>query len=190
MKARNPNEVSERGKIIRDYCERHPTMPHFTLARMIDRDHPDRWNEVSTIYQAIRYHRGKKVIRGKKSKAPIKSDVQSTTIPEYHRVPDSWAKDRSPFVIAGAQRIAVLSDIHFPIHSQRALDAAINESIKMNPTIVLLNGDIADLHDFAFHERETMRSYVDREVEMLVDFFATLRDTFPDSRIVYKLGNH
>ena len=49
---------------------------------------------------------------------------------------------------------AVLNDIHFPIHSQSAVDTAINEAVNTNP-IVLLNGDIATF-TVSFHERETV----------------------------------
>lgn len=183
-----PGKVTENGKLIREYCEKHPDMAHFTLARLIERDHPERWPNTHAIYQGVLYHRNRHASDG--AEDPIATTASSSRVKTQFRIGDTWAKDRSPFIINGAQRIAVLNDIHFPIHSQSAVDTAINEAVNMNPTVVLLNGDIADLHDFSFHERETVESYVDREIELIVNFFDIVRDTFKDARIIYKLGNH
>lgn len=102
----------------------------------------------------------------------------------------SWAEDRTDYVIHGTQRILRLSDIHFPIHDAEAVNAALEYGQQHNPTIILLDGDIADLHDFSFHAKSDLRSFVKAEAEMIAEFMQALRDTFPNARIIWKEGNH
>ena len=61
------------------------------------------------------------------------------------------ADEHTDYAIHGAQRILRLSDIHFPFHDERALEAALNYGHQHDPTIILLSGDILDLPNLSTH---------------------------------------
>jgi predicted phosphodiesterase len=124
------------------------------------------------------------------SKDPIAHTAPATTVRSDYRAPATVAQDRTPFVIYGSQRILCLSDIHFPIHDARAVDAALEYGAQHDPTVVLLNGDVGDLHTFSPHEHTTLRDFVSTELQMIVGFLDACRDLFPKARIIWKEGNH
>ena len=177
---------------MRRYCADHPDMPALTLARLIESGpHGDRFSSINAIRMGIRLHRGKrKNGSGKTTDKPVAHNTDSSTVRSDYRAPLSYGEDRSDLVIHGAQRILRLSDIHFPIHDPEAINAALDYGCEHDPTVVLLDGDIMDIHDLSFHERTTMRSYLMAEVQMLVEFLDALRAMFPKARIIFKEGNH
>ena len=184
-------ELSAKGKVVREYCAKHPDMADLTLARLVYAESGHYFKDVAGVRMLIRYHRGKHSGGGtKRTPNPVESTAPASTVRSDYRAPVTLAQDRTDFVIHGAQRILRLCDIHFPIHDAQALDAALEYGKQHDPTIILLDGDIADLHDFSFHERTTMHSYVMSEVEMIVQFLDGLRDAFPSARIIWKEGNH
>lgn len=187
--------LTERGKIIRMFCEEYPGKKDLTLAKLIfSSTYGDRWPSVDAIRNSIRYHRGHTTNgSGSKNANPIDQSVdrtQANMASSKYTAPKSLARGRADFEIYGAQRILRLSDIHFPIHDEAAVNAALRYGQENDPTIILLDGDIADLHDFSSHEKTTMMSYVLEEVQMVVDFLDALRRMFPKARIIYKEGNH
>lgn len=107
-----------------------------------------------------------------------------------YRAPASHKDDYSDFIIHGSQRILRLSDIHYPFHDEAALEAAINHGIKLDPTILLLAGDIMDCHDLSSYDRDPRARYTETEIEMMVGELAQFRKLFPKARIVWMEGNH
>jgi predicted phosphodiesterase len=183
--------LTKRGEVVRKWCEEYPDMPHLTLARMIYDKHSALFTSVNTLRLAVKYHRGlHKNGRKKKILKPVPYSGEQSSVQYSYRAPKSYGKDRTDFVIHGAQRILRLSDIHFPIHEPTALEAAIRYGAQHDPTIILLDGDIADLSDFSTHEATSLATYVREEMAMIAEFFDALRDTFPKARIIWKEGNH
>ena len=182
--------ITSKGVTVRKYCEKYPDMPNMTLARMIYNQHSAMFGSVDNVRLSVRYHRGKHVGgRGSVISNPVTSSYENSTVRTEYRAPKTYGKDRTDFVITGAQRILRLADIHFPIHDPAALDAALNYGKQHDPTIILLDGDIADLSEFSTHE-QSLASYVKEEMFMLAEFFDALRDMFPKARIIWKEGNH
>jgi predicted phosphodiesterase len=180
------------GEVARQHLKDHPDMPLLTLARMIVGKYPQ-LGSVETVRQTLRYHTGKK---GVKDRGKIKDriithghDSENRTASIY-RAPRSHAEDYQDFHIHGAQRVLRLSDIHYPFHDERALEAAVNYGLKHDPTIILLDGDILDCHDLSDHDRDPRHRYTEVEMKMVADELRQFKALFPKARIIWKEGNH
>jgi predicted phosphodiesterase len=182
--------ITKRGALVRKFCEKHPDLPHMTLARMIYAKHDALFSTLNAARMQVMYHRGKKRRVHKSGVDAIGHTATSSTVRHAYRAPKTFGKDRTDFVIHGAQRILRLSDIHFPIHDPEALNAAIEYGVKHDPTVILIDGDMADLSEFSTHEQVSLSSYVKQEMDMIAEFFDALRETFPKARIIWKEGNH
>lgn len=186
------------GDVVLEWCAKYPSVPDLTLARMIHSKNKA-LGSVSSIRNAVRWHRGSKMNkekvrekgqRGHKAPNPVGSKAEVSKVAFCYRAPKSYAEAHEDFIIHGAQRILRLSDIHYPFHDERALEAAINYGIKKDPTILLLDGDIIDAHDLSAYERDPRHRYTEIELKMVAGEFEQFKMAFPGARIVYKYGNH
>jgi predicted phosphodiesterase len=176
--------------IVRQWCEKHPDVPHLTLARMIYAKHTKLFTNVTAVRNSVRYHRGTREKECKRTQPCIAYTAPAITVRHEYRAPESHAEAYEPYVINGAQRILRLSDIHYPFHDPKALEAAINYGVKNDPTVILLAGDILDCHDQSEYARDPRHRYTETELRMVGDEFKQLRQVFPKARIVYQFGNH
>jgi len=189
-------EKDPAAKLIAEFCAQYPDMPGLTLAKMIYRGKNKKmFASVKAVCHRIGYARGKRSGGNKtkgvfKTPKPMAHSTTSSTVPYEYRVPKSLADEYSDVEIHGAQRILRLSDIHYPFHDERALDAAINYGIKNDPTILLLAGDILDCHDLSVYEKDPRKRYTEIELQMIGDEFSQFRKAFPKARIVFQYGNH
>jgi predicted phosphodiesterase len=104
-------------------------------------------------------------------------------------LPEPEKNDYSKFLIK-EKRIGILSDIHFPYYDKEALNAAIAYLRKWEPGCILLNGDIIDAYQLSNWEKDPRKRSFKYELDMLRAFIIELRKIFPNTRIVYKIGNH
>lgn len=85
----------------------------------------------------------------------------------------------------------VISDIHIPYHDINVLKTAIHYGKKEGVNVVILNGDILDMHGGSSkfvripHKKNLMQ-----EIEDGRRFIAQLRKIFPSEKILFKVGNH
>ena len=181
-----------KSKVLRDYCKKYPDLPHATLARMVYAAHPKTFSTLAAVRMGIAYQRGiRKNGRGEYIKEPIPytGDSGNTTRYQY-RAPKSHKVDIEDFRVFGSQRVLRLSDIHYPFHDERALEAAIEYGIKHDPTILLLGGDIIDCHDLSVHDKDPRHRYTEVELNMIGDELAQFKAAFPKARIIWQEGNH
>jgi hypothetical protein len=179
--------------IIREWCQRHPDVPHSTLARMIHAKHPHIFNNASGIRKTIRTERG--LLSPSDSGRRINAGQSAYTgeaskVPPVWRIPKSMADEHTEFVIHGAQRVLRLGDIHFPFHCERSLAAALDYGYQHDPTIILLAGDILDLPNLSTHPNINPKDLLEQEFLMMAEFLETLRTHFPKARIIWMEGNH
>lgn len=176
--------------IIKEALAREPTIPARTLAKRLVALHPLLWKNLEDCRRAIRYQIGQCGNRNR---------VRSITKSSFREANTEWARvipkpfvseEWSEFVIEGPQRILVLNDIHIPFHSNIALEIALSEGLKKNPTIVLLNGDLADFYEISRWEKNPEHRNFKGEVKAIRQFLKGLRQKFPEARIIYKHGNH
>lgn len=86
----------------------------------------------------------------------------------------------------------MVSDIHFPLHDPRKVELFLKVMKWWKPDAVDLLGDIDDADSTGKWAigRETMVSVMDGGVRLTTEFFAQLRDMFPDGDLHYHDGNH
>ena len=104
-------------------------------------------------------------------------------------MPKSKAEPWSTFEIPG-KNIAVLSDIHVPYHDETALSAAVAYSKKRNPDCVVLNGDAMDFYGISRWQKDPRKRNFKQELDTCEELLLWLRDQFPKSEFVFKIGNH
>lgn len=185
------------GKVAREYCDAHPDLPTITIARMLVAREKAIFTSLDQARNAVRWMRGERKNKAGKNRNnpsikanPSKRTADKSSIAFQFRAPASKADDYSPYVIHGSQRILRLSDIHYPFHDVRALEAAVNHGINLDPTILLLAGDIMDCHDQSDHERDPRNRYTETEMAMMIDQLDQFRTAFPKARIIWMEGNH
>lgn len=174
---------------IEEVVKKHPEWPALTLAKMAYRVYPELWTNLEACRTAVRKRLGvcgKSSRRedGRKPRQP--GDEWRSFLPPGR----TYFKDKTPFVIEGASRTLILSDVHVPYHDLQALDTAIEFGIKQNADLVLLNGDFTDwykLSDWGFDPRGPGPA---EEVDIGSSILGGLRSAFPSARIVWKEGNH
>lgn len=91
-------------------------------------------------------------------------------------------------------KIAVISDIHWPFHSQRVVDAFHAFCKKNKPEVVILNGDAWDMYCHSKYPR-SHNTYSPRDEHDLSrkaneEFWRRIRSDCPKARCVQMLGNH
>jgi predicted phosphodiesterase len=178
--------------IVREWCQKHPDVPHSTLARMIYAKHPHIFNNASGIRKTVRKERGILSPSDGEHRIPGQSAYtgEVSKVPPVWRIPKSMADEHTEFVIHGAQRILRLSDIHFPFHDEQALEAALNYGHQHDPTVILLAGDVLDLPNLSTHPNLNTKDFLEQEFIMTAEFLETLRENFPKARIIWMEANH
>jgi len=178
-------------RIIKEYLEKDNSIPSLTLAKLIYKDHPEVFKDAEQIRKRILYYRGQ---NGSKNRADI-TDIKYFKDPYDPRllgIPESDATVWDPYKLPSIYTEGlVISDLHFPYHDKRAIEACINYTVgKYKPNFILVNGDAVDCYSLSkFNHNMYNRSFSD-ELWQLVEFFNILQTTFPGAHIIWKLGNH
>lgn len=165
-------------------------MPTKKLARIMYADHPLMFIDVEDARDVLRYIEGKKGAAHKanaKGKAP-EYVLEDERVKNPYNLPESYETTYEPYVING-QRILILSDIHIPYHSVKALTVALEWAEQRRPDTILLNGDTLDAHQLSRFVRDPGKRSFSQELEAFRQFIDVLRDSF-DAKIIFKVGNH
>ncbi len=99
-------------------------------------------------------------------------------------------KDWGPLIIQGRHKALILADAHIPYHDRAALLAAIDHGKRNGADLIILNGDAADCFSVSFWEKNPEQRDFPEEAKTVRMFLKQLRSTFPNARIIYKMGNH
>jgi len=100
----------------------------------------------------------------------------------------SVATSQEDFILEGENTVLILSDIHLPYHDEDALEIAVEHG--KGADVVLINGDLLDFYKLSRFSQDPEAVGIAEELQVARHFFATIRRMFPESRILYKLGNH
>jgi len=150
------------------------------LGEVLSKRHPDLFTPESAR-NMIRHVTG----------ANGKSNFKKSRIIKWNgfQLPEPEKNDYSK-VIINEKRIGILSDIHFPYHDKKALNAAVMYLIEFMPDCIILNGDTIDMYHASNFERDPRNRDLKYEFDMVRSFLHQLVDLFPGTRIIYKAGNH
>lgn len=180
---------SPAAQIVADLCARFPKASSRTLAKRLHNEHPALFTSIELARNSVRTKRGN---RGKRARGEVadkslfKPNGKAGELPP---LPESIATSWEPFVI-DARRVLVLSDLHLPFHSQKALDAALEHGDEFRPEAVLFNGDVFDFFQLSRFDKHPKICDVDAELAAGRQLFTHVRKRFPKARIFAKLGNH
>lgn len=152
-----------------------------TLAKILCKRYPSEFRSSEQARASVRIATGS---NGNHNRKHIKEWVPiGITLPPPEK--NNYAK-----FILNAQRVGILSDIHFPYYDKKALNAAIHYLESWEPDCILLNGDIIDCYQLSNFDRDPRNRSFKYELDMLRSFITQLRDRWPNAKIIFKTGNH
>ncbi len=105
-------------------------------------------------------------------------------------MPKSLASAWSPFVLGVTGQVGILSDIHVPYQSVKALAAAVKHLKTLGLKALILNGDFADFYSISRWTKNPAQRDFAGELKSVRALIGWLRSEFPRIPIIAKLGNH
>jgi predicted phosphodiesterase len=180
-----------RRDVVKEYLREFPDTPSLTLARMMYRENPAAFKDVDAARTAIRYFRGsqgashREAIAERSFLAPTGEFDPFESLPPGLTSFDDWKVYPVP-----GKRVLVLCDPHVPYHDLPALKTALMFGWTENADTIFLNGDFMDFYSISFWEKDPKQRNFANELAITVEVLTTIRNAFPNSRIVLKLGNH
>lgn len=174
-------------EIAVELCRAFPDASTLQLARKLRAEHPLLFATVENARSMLREVRGSHGKRREKNADMPRPKGRSGEPP---KMPPSLSEPFTEFVFDGCDRVGIISDIHVPYHSERAWEAAMRRLSANECDGILINGDFCDFYRISRYEKDPeARSFGD-ELRMCIEGLQYIRDWFPHSRIVLKLGNH
>jgi hypothetical protein len=179
-----------KGNIIKEYLDKFPTATSAALSRKILKENSLAFDgNVENVRTLIRYQRGS---QGAKNRDKITNKVHFGGTPQNpFNIPESYEQKKEWYIIPKANNnILVISDLHIPYHSASAINAALQygKDAKVNTIIIL--GDLIDFCTLSRFEKDPRARSVKEEFDITRAFLETLRNNFPDCKIIWLKGNH
>lgn len=88
------------------------------------------------------------------------------------------------------QTVMVCSDVHDEFCDPFWKRVFLNTVERVQPDIVILNGDIFDLAEFSKYQQDPREWDVTRKIQIALDFIRDVREAAPNSQIDFIEGNH
>ncbi len=180
-------------KVADDLLTRFPDAATLTLAKLLYKENPGLWRDVERARGYLRSRRGnsgavtrREIVDKSHYRPPQKPGSPFASLPKQLSDYEGW----SAVEFKGPLRVLLISDVHIPFYDKAATICALRYGRARRPDMVLLNGDIADHHGESDYITDPQSRDFPGEVEAVKDFLRVVRELFPKSRIVYKLGNH
>lgn len=164
-------------------------MPTLKLARIMYDENKLLFKDVEDARGVLRYIEGKAGEGRRKFVKDTEYFSKEERPKNPYNLPESDAETFEPFMMPFYERVLVLNDIHLPYHDIPALTAAIDNGVRNEPTAIFLNGDVLDIHQLSFFERDPKKKDFARELDIFKAFMERLSETFKVP-IYFKFGNH
>jgi hypothetical protein len=191
--------------IVQEYIEKYSldgklTVPKQTLAKMILQGNPTVDFTGETIEKKIDNLRA--VIRGwtgsigDKRRADNPHIIPQLSNPKeglnllQEFIDESDCVESQPFQIQGAKNIVIINDVHIPFFHQKSIITVFKYLKDTQPDVLYLNGDIMDCYRQSSFQPDPRRRNTKGELKLTKEFLSILRSKLPNSRIIYKFGNH
>jgi predicted phosphodiesterase len=173
-------------KMAKDLCKRFPDAPARTLARRLVADS----NGAITLESARTRIRTFFGVSGK-DKHHLATVKRAARKPgQGVEMPKSVAEPWLPCVLDVEGLVGILSDVHIPYHSERALEAAVGHLRGAGIAALLINGDLCDFYSISRWTKNPAKRNFAGELKACRQTIEWLRDQFPEIPIVFKAGNH
>jgi predicted phosphodiesterase len=175
--------------IVRAVLKKFPETGHRTLARKLNAEHPLLFPSLENARNAVRTatgNHGKNLRKQTPDKSQFRKPGKAGQLPP---LPKSEAKGWEPFTI-DAKRNLILSDLHIPFTSDKAIDAALDYGDEYNPDSILINGDLADFYQLSRFDKNPTVPKIKHELHCIRQLLAHLHARYPNAKKRWKLGNH
>lgn len=177
--------------LARKLCAEHPDAPSRQLGRMLYKENVERFPNLDAAYQSIRKARGNQGERNRVLCKKTKERRPNGVLGWKPKCPPSLAEPWTPFDLGTGIRVANLSDIHVPYHSQKAVESAVNYCIKkFRPTHWLFNGDIIDFFSVSRWDKDPKNRDLVTEIDTTEELFSWICGRSKGTRKILKKGNH
>jgi hypothetical protein len=173
--------------LARALCEAHPEASSKSLGRRLYRENVAAFPTRNAAYLAIRRARGNQGKHNRKYATNPRENQEAGGVP---KLPPSQAVPWVTFELECPARVLSLADLHIPYHNQAAVEAAVAFGKKLNPDVVLLNGDLCDFYSVSRWDRDPKKRNFTAEVETCEDTLEWISSKFPKARKIFKKGNH
>lgn len=163
-----------------------PTLSKSAIAKYLVQTYPTLFTSIENARTMIRTLTG----ASGQARMRYKKVEHTPNLETQFNLPKSEAKDRQFTQIKGAERVLILSDIHFPNHDYDALLNALKFGKEKNIDCIILNGDIMDNEPFTRHDAPPpMISDIKKWFDMVEEFLEMLIKEF-NVPIHWLEGNH
>jgi predicted phosphodiesterase len=183
------SKVTTAGKVAREYCTKFPELPSRTLARTMCEQRPKLFDTVEHARSFIRIIRGNHGSHNRKETRDKKL-FRPNGVAGMAFCPEPIKEPRKPFLLDGACRLGVISDVHIPYHDRRAVESAVAHLKSLAIDTLLLNGDILDFYSCSRFDTDPEQRNTAYEVRQTAEFLLWIRECFPKARLIFKEGNH
>lgn len=184
-----PTTPTIKGEIVQDFLSRYPDTPSHTLSRMIYKENPSVFKDSETVRGIVRNYRGASGTNIVKNNQFVREKQKPFSFPKLPEGITSL-KNWDIVKINGDNSILMLGDIHIPYHCKTAIELAVKTGKKHKVSMILLNGDIADIFNLSRWEKDPRERKFPYELQTCIQFFDWLRNQFPNAQIIFKKGNH
>jgi len=89
------------------------------------------------------------------------------------------------------QRVAFLSDFHYPYESKEAIGLTLDLLGELNPNVVIFGGDVVDFYPISSFLRDpARRAQLQSDLDHAAAGVMRFRKALPKARFLFKEGNH
>lgn len=173
-------------KMAKDLCKRFPDAPARTLARRLVADS----NGAITLESARSRIRTFFGVCGKQRHhlASVKRAARKPG--QMFEMPKSKATPFLPVHLDVTGTVGIISDLHVPYHSEKAVLSAINHLKSLGISCLVINGDLCDFYSISRWIKDPRKRDFGQEMADCRQMIEQIRKQFPDIPILLKQGNH
>jgi len=183
-----PAPLTQARLIAEALCKKYPTHSTLGLAKKLANDHPECF-KVETARSMVRVIRGANGKHQRSYATQTRKKGKAGEVPA--KPPKSIAESWQPFDLGSGIKVAVISDVHIPYHSEIAFETAVKDLKQRKPDVLLINGDFADFYTVSRWQKDPRKRRMSEELKIVMEGLTWLRQEFgKNCRIVYKYGNH
>jgi len=183
--------ATRKREITTEVCKRFAKTNNKAVARKIMADYPGLYSTLNSAYKSVCDVRGGNGAIRRASKCVADKSAYRPKQPTGHKLecPPSLAEKWEPFHLKFPSKFLILSDIHVPYHSEKAVQAAVRYGVDNGYTSLLINGDLADWYGISRHQKDPRKPRLSEEIKIIKEFLDWLLPQFPGQK-VWKAGNH
>jgi hypothetical protein len=183
MSDKAPKKAPTALSLAEAICLKFPQAPSRQLSRILYNENIERFKDVTAALTAVR------TVRGAAGKGNRKQ-AKTAKVPKPE-CPSSLSKGWEKINLGNDCCVLSLSDIHIPYHDETALREAVRFAKKtFDIDVLLLNGDFSDFYAISRFEKDPKERDFRQEIILQKQGLVWLKSEFPESRVVFKQGNH